>query len=678
MKSNSESVYIMYLRKDTNNQYECLLEDNANAIHGIEDLSIVDTSLISPKNKNKPSLDDDSWCVLWLYFHKEDDFDRTKIGNTDYPFGQHLLVQGNDINFETKDEKRRYPILHIADVKSAKDNGPDQSVFLRFYNIMDSSIWNYLVRDIEEQEDNELCFDKAVKSIYENYQKGLYDLLISLEYTDLNARICKESSLVNLGEGHSDGVSPFIFHSEHFVKKQLIKKEFEDVRPTIRQIINRKWRILLVDDRAVVGMKSIRERIVRSEFSSIPWNCKLNIIIRLLKNQFKDVEDANIDYRMCGEKKIIPNDTNILIEFASSLNEAYEALKSKKYDIILLDYLFRKENEKNRYGYELLEYIYKQILLEEQAFDFMSKKNSFEHILKSPKCEEILRLTYMLRKENFFFETNENKSLTNIYVKLCDKEEKDIDTIRNELSSISKEEKNIIAIKITEILQLLSNKENNDFSYKENVKIGPMGRFFIVFTSAYSSAVHDRLLAEGLNQSEKYWYISLGACPTNTPQLFLYNLTKMMEKRMDDSHITELSVDGIIKTLGKIYNQEGRIRKNAGEHYTDIQSYQYYYRTILKDYKVLHNNDSIFDTEGSVLMTDFMNQNINLGGLLEHMAQLVHLTAFGTVRQWPEMWEEFIYFKSQISSQITGDSKEFNVLCSNIENYINSLKSSTL
>ena len=33
-------------------------------------------------------------------------------------------------------------------------------------------------------------------------------------------------------------------------------------------------------------------------------------------------------------------------------------------------------------------------------------------------------------------------------------------------------------------------------------------------------------------------------------------------------------------------------------------------------------------------------------GVLEHLTQLVYLTAFGTVRQWPEMWEEYQYIKS--------------------------------
>ena len=75
-------------------------------------------------------------------------------------------------------------------------------------------------------------------------------------------------------------------------------------------------------------------------------------------------------------------------------------------------------------------------------------------------------------------------------------------------------------------------------------------------------------------------------------------------------------------------------------------------------------------------MTDFIQKKINLGGMLEHLTQLVHLTAFGTVRQWPEMWEEYIYFKAQFEKQldVDEDSVDCKYLFSNIESYILGLK----
>ena len=81
-------------------------------------------------------------------------------------------------------------------------------------------------------------------------------------------------------------------------------------------------------------------------------------------------------------------------------------------------------------------------------------------------------------------------------------------------------------------------------------------------------------------------------------------------------------------------------------------------------------------------MTEFIHKSVQLGALLEHLAQLVHITAFGTVRQWPEMWEEFLYFKAQLKLQITPNDKklidDFRKMCNDIEDYIQMLKSSAV
>ena len=71
-----------------------------------------------------------------------------------------------------------------------------------------------------------------------------------------------------------------------------------------------------------------------------------------------------------------------------------------------------------------------------------------------------------------------------------------------------------------------------------------------------------------------------------------------------------------------------------------------------------------------------------MGGLLEHLAQLVHLTAFGTVRQWPDMWEEYLYVKAQLDALVAKENKELqnknSQLCNKIEEFIGKLKSSSL
>ena len=222
-------------------------------------------------------------------------------------------------------------------------------------------------------------------------------------------------------------------------------------------------------------------------------------------------------------------------------------------------------------------------------------------------------------------------------------------------------------------------KEDGVINYeKVPYKIGPHGRFFFMFISAYTSAVYERLLAEGLNRSEKYWHIAVGACPTNTPQLFLYNLLKLMEKRLEDSGIEKISVKSIYHIVNEIYSTKPDIRHRANDYYQEVLDMQYYYRKMLDDVQFPPDGNT-FNTTGSVLITDFIGKNVYLGGLLEHLTQLVHLTAFGTVRQWPEMWEEYIYFKSQFNINLFveegGTEDAFYKLCADIENYIIDLKS---
>ena len=161
-----------------------------------------------------------------------------------------------------------------------------------------------------------------------------------------------------------------------------------------------------------------------------------------------------------------------------------------------------------------------------------------------------------------------------------------------------------------------------------------------------------------------------------------------MEKQLVDSGVNKLSAKGICDVVCDIYDgtngedYDKSVRYRANKHYQKVLDMHYLYRKMLKDVQFPPGNkNSIFDTEGSVLITNFISKDINLGGLLEHLTQLVHLTAFGTVRQWPEMWEEYIYFKSQFDlkqfEKEIGENADslFYELCVKIESYILKLKS---
>ena len=201
--------------------------------------------------------------------------------------------------------------------------------------------------------------------------------------------------------------------------------------------------------------------------------------------------------------------------------------------------------------------------------------------------------------------------------------------------------------------------------------VGPDQRYFFMFISAFTTAISERLRLQGWARSEEIWYIAEGACPTNTPQLFCYNLRKMMVKRIKDTGLERLSAKKIFDLVWDIYlppeeaPQRSSVRKRAIEKYHNLMNLLNDYHRILKDVEIPKSNENIFTTRGSVLMTSFSIRHNHLGGLLEHLMQLVHLTAFGTVRQWPEMWEEYLFFKAQFQ-----DLNEVPENISDLYNYI--------
>ena len=207
--------------------------------------------------------------------------------------------------------------------------------------------------------------------------------------------------------------------------------------------------------------------------------------------------------------------------------------------------------------------------------------------------------------------------------------------------------------------------------------IGPSNRYFFMFISAFTTAISERLRLEGLFRSEKYWHIAEGACPTNTPELFCYNLQKMMIKRIEDAGIETISNDKILDTVKDIYAHEDidSVRKQANDKYHDILSMWYYYDKIRKDVKFPEFGKSIFTTNQSVLMTSYLQGKRSIGGLLEHLVNLVHLTAFGTARQWPELWEECRFFTRTFEWKDEKQDQKLREISKKIEDYIINLKS---
>ena len=490
--------------------------------------------------------------------------DRSFRGKYDY--GQRVFIHK---------KTDRLPILHFCKIdlfnEKTKLNG-----LLRNFFIMDSSIWNFFIQYEREQDiiriDNNRL-KTVIERISRNTTQGLYNLNVSLEYAEFNARKTRESYLRD-GD-HAVHVSPFVFHSEKHIEN-LINDRFklpkkDNPKPIIDLILDYKWRILLVDDKANSPMSPYRE------LDKNRLDTKLRIIESRLASIFHTKSTAQtIQCRQYGKDDILTEDCVFCIEYVENISKAKEALQNREYDIILLDYLLDKgENGGHEYGYDLLN-------------DINSAVESHDH----------------------------------------------------------------------------------------NYLIGPKDCFFFMFISAYPTAVQERLLAEGLNPHEDYWNINVGACPTNTPQLFSYNLLKFMERRLERLGISKLSPTKIIQQIHEIFSPtEGKtVREMADERYRDVLSLQYHYSKMVKDVEIPKEKKDLFNIGGSVLVTDFIQQKGWLKGFLEHLSHLVYLVAFGTTRQWAEMWEEYLYIRPQLNKLQSSCETKTMIVTKCIEQYISQLK----
>lgn len=479
------------------------------------------------------------------------------------------------------------PIIHLTYDDIFLDNAEPYKRYARY---MDSSIWNYYVpiqikceTAVIQGEDGKMQpkyerydftpFERALKEIIHNSFNRRYNLRVAREYAHLFSRIVNQSFLPDIS-GHGKNVSPYLFHSERKSFEDLKKKEHRDILSEIKQY---KWRFLLVDDHSTKNMAVV---------DGSDTLTKLDIVKTELEKLFKNIEKDNEPVIISSEKDTedIKKNATIYIECATSIEDAKNKLKEKKYEVILLDYLLGEKSDGREYGYELLKGIWYNNLEEE-------RKNELE-----------------------------------------------------------------------------KSYEEYVFDYKK----GPDNRFFFMFISAFATAVSERLLTEGWLRSEDYWYIGEGACPVNTPYLFQYRLLRIMEKRMKDmglSKILGINSNDFEKSYIKekiidvIYDDRTNIRQNANNRFNDVLSVLYNYKNLLVD---THNASNPFDSPESTLATALVMNNVYIGGFLEHLTQLVYLTAFGTVRQWPEMWEEYQFLKS-----VVGRIKD-------IEKYIFDLKNNNI
>lgn len=539
-----------------------------------------------------------------------------------YSFAQETLME----------KSAEYPIIHLVTYENVLI---DENFHKRYARIMDSSIWNYYVyvgftesSSTINYDDSLTQLDFAVQNILNNtiyrlpYNQvgNLYKLAISHEYADLHARMLQQSYLSTL-DGHGKAVAPFLFHQEQKMHKEIMAE------PYIKSKGNK-------EDKAV-GEKKEEDNGQTSSNTLIPWKgteiSKYKWRILLLDDHVLEkmtpYKANETDTTSRPDKlRII---SNTLRRIFSGIKIGYVDYNSEGTANIICDEQTRKEVDNNEYDI---------------VFYCVSNVKNAETALRKHKFEIVL-LDYLLEKDK--------NSNTREYSY----------TLLNYINDSKKAEEKY---------------ENNISLYK----FGPHKRIYFMFISSFATAVNERLLAEGLHKSEKYWHIAEGACPTNTPYLFLHRLLHLMHKRVKDmgidkfmgintkdkfkdSHIQKYIINKIYDPKDKD-NTISNVRSAANEYFDDVLSLLYHYKRMLEDYHKPEKPENVFLSSESTLATDFVDKNNRLGGFLEHLTQLVYLTAFGTVRQWPEMWEEYQFIRS-----ITGERIE------SIEDHIYKLKTNS-
>lgn len=607
---------------------------------------------INQYNKSKISLSKLNYnydFVIQIVFHDfKDLFRREKHG-----FSQRTLTKKASKIF-------KFPIIHLTWFDVHKENeitnenchtdcSPKEQWLLsgvsRYKKIMDSSIWNYYVpvfnsleNDSEQPNPNLNRLHDALVDINYNYCFGHYSLSIAHEYADLHARILENSYLV----GCHKAVSPFLFHSEgemDIKMQDLVIKEKDGEKKVIEKVKEYKWRFLLVDDKSIRCMSKVSLNGNNSQEVN-----KLQVISNNL-SKILGFNEEQIWFRTKFE------------ESQDSQKKKFIPLKCGRVkDHILKDGEFKIINKKKDKEENI------QIIID-----------CVENIEDAKKClkyyeYEIILLDYLLNKY-------------------------DVQEYGYQL--------------LKDLYYLHKNSTEKSLNNKmEHIKIGPNNSLSIMFISAFTTAVHERILEMGLGKFEKgLWYIGNSACPTNTPYLFSYLLLQVMRHRINDlKKGSEREQFTIIDLLEEIFVKEGRfdienVRKKANRHFNHLLFMRAKYKRLRNDLEEKEEKELRGYHINSQYVTNYlMDMNSSLlvysafkvvhhfsEAFFDHLQHLIYLTAFGTIRQWQDMWEEYEFVYKELYEYdnyvVDNEGKKQDrgkKICNAIKEYIINLKENSI
>lgn len=196
------------------------------------------------------------------------------------------------------------------------------------YRYLDASIWFRYLSPLSDADEEGETFSDVISQIASSVAQGADQTVVAQEYREFSWRLFQNAHIKKVGEfsGHASAITPFSFHSETAMSESA-KHRMEEIK---RHKI--KWDALLVDDYANTPLRSTstsspqvtpnKEKLIRS---LLP-----DVIAQL--DVAKNVEEAKGIIDKIGEDQ-----------------------SAKVYDLILLDYLFSREQEDEPvYGTQLL------------------------------------------------------------------------------------------------------------------------------------------------------------------------------------------------------------------------------------------------------------------------------------------------------------------------------------
>ncbi len=184
---------------------------------------------------------------------------------------------------------------------------------------------------------------------------------------------------------------------------------------------------------------------------------------------------------------------------------------------------------------------------------------------------------------------------------------------------------------------------------------GPMNYFWIFPISVFSYAILDELFERGISHFSDNWHLASGADPVNTPQLFRYKLYQFMKMQLREA--------GAIDKFQAINQNPPKDDENIRIWASNV------FGKLLIEFG---NKKRLFDdahSGKSELAKSIIKSDAEIH-YYEHLQHLIYLLAYGSGLEWPEMWHELEYLKTNsiLSEKLPG--KFFNC----VQKYVSELQ----